>query len=240
MPNGRPGDHPITDILIHGLRVYSRAADALIREIVQLGGRDEISDMLLFQYNQYARPNTRELKRVLTGIRDRLRREAKEHGNNRAAALVATLGLLPHPEGGYYGELYRSDTAVHPADGRGSRAALTTIYFLLPAGAVSRWHRVNSDEVWHFYEGAALDIWMAPPEGYSVDRKRLGPLDDGQRPVWTVPARWWQAARSTGAYTLVGCTVGPGFDFGDFALAADHPSAATALRSHHPELAELL
>jgi predicted cupin superfamily sugar epimerase len=158
----------------------------------------------------------------------------------RAATLVATLGLIPHPEGGYYGELYRSHATVHPGDDRGPRPALTTIYFLLPSGAVSRWHRVQSDEVWHFYEGAPLELWMASPEGDQVDRYRLGPLEGLQRPVWAVPAGRWQAARSTGAYTLVGCTVGPGFDFQDFALAADQPAAAAALRAGHPALAELL
>ncbi len=159
---------------------------------------------------------------------------------DRAEALVAALGLIPHPEGGYYGEVHRSDATVHPTDGRGPRAALTTIYFLLPGGAASRWHRVESDEVWHFYEGAPLDLWMASPDGGRIDRYRLGPIDGAQRPVWTVPAGRWQAARSTGVYTLVGCTVGPGFDFRDFVLASDHPSAAAALRARHPELAELL
>lgn len=159
---------------------------------------------------------------------------------DRAAELVATLGLVPHPEGGHYGEVYRSDASVQPADARGPRAALTTIYFLLPAGAVSRWHRVGSDEVWHFYEGAPLDLWIASPGGETVDHNRLGPLNGGQQPVKTVPADWWQAARSTGVYTLVGCTVGPGFDYDDFILAADQPAAAASLRAHHPALAELI
>jgi predicted cupin superfamily sugar epimerase len=159
---------------------------------------------------------------------------------DRAEDLVASLGLIPHLEGGYYGELYRSEATVQPTDGRGPRAALTTIYFLLPDAAVSRWHRVQSDEVWHFYEGAPLDLWMASPGVSRVDRHRLGPLDGEQRPAWTVPAGWWQAARSTGAYTLMGCTVGPGFDFSDFALAGNEPAAAAALRAHHPELAEFL
>lgn len=148
---------------------------------------------------------------------------------DRAQDLVATLGLIPHPEGGYYSELYRSDTTVHPTDGRGARAALTTIYFLLPSATVSRWHRVQSDEVWHFYEGAPLDLWMASPDGVQVGQHRLGPLAGEQRPAWTVPAGWWQAARSTGEYTLVGCTVGPGFDFRDFALADDPASTTPAL-----------
>jgi uncharacterized protein len=154
--------------------------------------------------------------------------------------LIATLGLTPHPEGGHYGELYRSEATVHPADGRGPRAALTTIYFLLSAGAVSRWHRVRSDEVWHFYEGAPLELWMASPRGDSLIGKILGPLSGEHRPVLTVPAGWWQAARSTGRYTLVGCTVGPGFDYADFALATDQPSVAAALRDRHSALAELL
>ena len=159
---------------------------------------------------------------------------------DRAEHLIAALGLIPHPEGGYYGELFRSDAAVHPTDGRGLRAALTTIYFLLPGAAVSRWHRVQSDEVWHFYEGAPLDLWMLSPDGGQANQHRLGPLDGAQRPAWTVPGGWWQAARSTGPYTLVGCTVGPGFDFRDFALAGDQPAAAAALRNRHPALAELL
>jgi len=159
---------------------------------------------------------------------------------DRAEDVIAALGLIPHPEGGYYGELFRSDAAVNPTDGRGLRAALTTIYFLLPGGAVSRWHRVQSDEVWHFYEGAPLDLWMASPDTGQVNQHRLGPLDRAQRPAWTVPGGWWQAARSTGPYTLVGCTVGPGFDFRDFVLAGDQPTAAAALRARHPGLAELL
>lgn len=159
---------------------------------------------------------------------------------DRAAMLIANLGLTPHPEGGYYGELYRSESNVHPTDRRGPRPALTTIYFLLPAGAVSRWHRVQSDEVWHFYEGSPLDLWMASPGGDAISRKSLGPLNGEQRPVWTVPAGWWQAARSTGSYTLAGCTVGPGFDYADFELAIDQPSVAGTLRNRHPALAELL
>ncbi|HEV8454320.1 MAG TPA: cupin domain-containing protein [Gemmatimonadales bacterium] len=159
---------------------------------------------------------------------------------DRAAALIATLGLSPHPEGGYYGELYRSSATVHPDDGRGPRSAITTIYFLLPHGSVSRWHRVQSDEVWHFYEGEPLDLWMAPPEGGQVDHYRLGPLDEAQRPVWTVPAGHWQAARSTGGYTLVGCTVGPGFDFHDFALTDKQSGIDSVIRARYPALAELL
>jgi uncharacterized protein len=159
---------------------------------------------------------------------------------DRAAGLIATLGLSPHPEGGYFGELYRSSVSVETRDGRGPRPALTTIYFLLPEAAVSRWHRVRSDEVWHFYEGAPLDLWSASPDGAQLDHYRLGPLDGPQRPVWTVPAYHWQAARSRGSYTLVGCTVGPGFDYEDFALASEHQAISSVLRARHPELAGLV
>lgn len=159
---------------------------------------------------------------------------------DRETALIATLGLVPHPEGGYYGEVYRSPSLVMPDDGRGCRPALTTIYFLLPAGAISRWHQVQSDEVWHFYEGAPLDLWTAPPDLQAVTRLRLGPLEGSQRPVWTVPSGAWQAARSTGTYTLVGCTVGPGFDFRDFFLAAEEPGVGAALRRLDPDYAQLI
>jgi uncharacterized protein len=158
----------------------------------------------------------------------------------RAGELITKLGLRPHPEGGYYTEVYRSNAVVHPADGRGPRAALTAIYFLLPAGAVSRWHRVQSDEVWHFFEGAPLDLWITSPEVDRVTTHELGPLEGTCRPVWTVPAGSWQAATSTGAYSLVGCTVGPGFDFSDFMFAADTPAVAEALRRHSATFAGLL
>jgi len=149
----------------------------------------------------------------------------------RAAALILELELQAHPEGGYYREVYRSIATVEPADDRGTRSALTTIYFLLPAGSVSRWHRVLSDEVWHFYEGASLELWVASPDGGAIRRLGLGPLSPEQRPVQVVPAGYWQAARSTGDYTLVGCTVGPGFDYHDFDLAADRPEAPAKLRA---------
>jgi uncharacterized protein len=159
---------------------------------------------------------------------------------SHAAELAQELGLAPHPEGGFYREVYRSASLVYPADGRGSRPAITGIYFLLPAGSISRWHRVQSDELWHFYEGDPLELWMATPSGDTIERHLLGARSDTQQPMLCVRAGWWQAARSTGSYTLVGCTVGPGFEFGDFDLAADLPAAASVLASHDPALAELL
>jgi predicted cupin superfamily sugar epimerase len=159
---------------------------------------------------------------------------------DRATELITALGLCKHPEGGYYSEVFRSPMSVAPGDGRSARPALTSIYFLLPAGAVSRWHRVRSDEIWHFYEGAPLDLWLLPPEANAPDRHRLGPLDGDSQPTVVAPAGWWQAARSTGAYTLVGCTVGPGFEFQDFTLASDEAAVAARFRGGGGVLSDFL
>jgi uncharacterized protein len=159
----------------------------------------------------------------------------------RAAELIATLELHPHPEGGFYREIYRSPLQVMPADGRGPRAALTTIYFLLPAGSVSRWHRVMSDEVWHLYEGGPLELLELGASGHGLVRHRLGPFSpDGVAPVCTIRAGMWQAARPLGDYALAGCTVGPGFDFADFRLLADDPEPSAVVREEWPEVAELI
>lgn len=159
----------------------------------------------------------------------------------RAAELIAQLSLQPHPEGGFYRETFRSRDVVTPADGRGPRAALTTIYFLLTAGAVSRWHRVTSDEVWHFYEGGALEVLDLDAACQSLSRHRLGSFTaDSQSPVCTVAAGHWQAARPLGDYALVGCTVGPGFDFADFTMMADEAISAARVRAGWPELAPLI
>ena len=126
----------------------------------------------------------------------------------RAHELIETLGLQPHPEGGWYRQVYKSSERVtRQADGA-DRTAITTIYFLLAEGTFSRPHRVQSDEVWHFYEGDPLELII---EGEHFI------LDPANR-VHVVPARKWQSARPCGAYTLVGCTVGPGFEFDDFEM----------------------
>ena len=132
--------------------------------------------------------------------------------NKRAAHLITALKLERHPEGGHFREIHRSPHRVEPSDGRGRRAALTVIHFLLTAGEWSRWHRVSSDEVWHYLEGDVLELSEAE---FDVDDPRtiqLGPAE----PIHVIPANAWQRARTTGEYTLVACTVGPGFDFADF------------------------
>jgi uncharacterized protein len=154
----------------------------------------------------------------------------------RATELITQLQLERHPEGGYYREIFRSAGLVEPADGRGPRAALTTIYFLLPAGIDSRWHRVTSDEVWHLYEGGPLEVLAVDPGFSTLTRHTL----DQRTPVCTVAASDWQAARTLGDYALVGCTVGPGFDFADFTLLADDAPSAARLLALDAELASLI
>ena len=157
--------------------------------------------------------------------------------SHRAAELIRTLELQPHPEGGHFRELHRSSAVVEPGDGRGARAALTTIYFLLRAGEHSRLHRVESDELWHHYEGDPLELLWSPPGFDTVVRLELGPVASGLRPVEVVPAGYWQAARTTGEYTLAGCTVGPGFDFADFTLIEPTGDDASLVRRMQPTLA---
>jgi predicted cupin superfamily sugar epimerase len=149
--------------------------------------------------------------------------------HDRAAQLIDVLGLHPHPEGGFFREIYRSASRVHPDDGREDRSAATTIYFLLVEGTHSRWHRVLSDEVWHLYEGGPLDLFLAPPAADRVQRVLLGSVVESDGPVHVVPAGWWQAARPRAAYVLVGCTVAPGFVFEDFSFLRDEAEASARI-----------
>jgi len=152
----------------------------------------------------------------------------------RARHLIRTLGLLPHPEGGHYREVYRSDSRVQPRDARPERVSITTIYFLLCSGEVSRWHRVASDEVWHFYEGDPLELFGLDADLERVSRVVLGPVAVSTAPVHVAPAHTWQAARPSGSYSLVGCTVGPGFEFEDFRMLWEVPEDSEVVRRRHP------
>lgn len=127
--------------------------------------------------------------------------------NDEAARLIALLDLKPHPEGGHYRETFRD---------AGARAHSTAIYFLLCEGEVSRWHRIDAAEIWHFYRGAPLEL------GIGKECFILGNgIENGERPQIVVPPHAWQSARSLGAYTLVGCTVAPGFEFSKFEMAPE-------------------
>lgn len=130
-----------------------------------------------------------------------------------ADEVVRLLDLQPHPEGGFYRETFRDSVAP------GGRSASTAIYYLLALDQVSAWHRVDATEVWHWYAGAPMVITVSET-GHDAAASHLGPdLRLGQRPQIVVPAGWWQTATSLGAWTLVGCTVAPGFRFEGFEMA---------------------
>ncbi|MFZ4806367.1 MAG: cupin domain-containing protein [Hyphomicrobiaceae bacterium] len=127
--------------------------------------------------------------------------------------VIARLGLVPHPEGGHFRETFRD--RADPASGR---AASTAIYFLLKAGEISRWHRIDASEVWHWYAGAPLRLSIA--DGRAFAEVRLGAdLTAGEHPQAVVPPGAWQQSQSLGDWSLVGCTVAPGFLFDHFEMA---------------------
>ncbi len=131
-----------------------------------------------------------------------------------ADEVIAALSLEPHPEGGHFRETFRD------ADGSGSRAYSTAILYLLAESEFSHWHRViDAAELWHFHAGAPLALSIAEPDGPKIDLVLGADLIAGERPQAIVPKRHWQSARSRGAWSLVGCTVAPGFTFESFEMA---------------------
>lgn len=155
--------------------------------------------------------------------------------------IVAALHMQPHPEGGFYAETYRSKETIAqehlPARFGGSRHFSTAIYFLVPAGVFSAFHRIQSDECWHFYQGGPLHVYVIHPEG-RLDIIKLGSnLQAGETFQAVVPAGCWFASRpvSVTGYSLVGCTVAPGFDFADFELAT-----ANTLSEEYPQHESLI
>ncbi len=139
---------------------------------------------------------------------------------SEADAIIAALGLAPHPEGGSFRETWR-DPSVPRGHG-------TAIYYLLKAGEVSRWHRVDAAEIWHYYAGAPLALSIAAPNDKPT-LYRLGPdIAAGERPQILVPPKHWQSAQSEGDWTLVGCTVSPAFEFAGFEMAAPEWEPNTA------------
>ncbi|MBY0530904.1 MAG: cupin domain-containing protein [Xanthobacteraceae bacterium] len=131
-----------------------------------------------------------------------------------AAEIVALLGLQPHPEGGHFRETFRDMRMI---DGR---SASTLIYFLLAKGERSHWHRIDAAEVWHFYAGSPLALHYAANDKAPPSSITLGSdIANGQQPQFVIPQGNWQAAETLGGWTLVGCTVAPGFEFSGFELA---------------------
>ena len=139
--------------------------------------------------------------------------------------IVTQLDLVPHPEGGFYKEIYRSEGVLEksalPSDFSGNRNFCTSIYFLLTSDNFSAFHKIKQDEVWHFYGGSPLIVHVIDQNGnYSANRVGYD-LEKGDQPQFVVPANTWFASSVAheNSYSLVGCTVAPGFDFDDFNLA---------------------
>lgn len=185
--------------------------------------------------------------------------QTDDHKTQRAQRLIDQLQLQPHPEGGWYKEVFRSGREVLPRDGRDTRSALTSIYFLLLAGQHSRWHKVASDEVWVHLEGRALDLWTWNADSKEAYCIVLGPVSDttaetdgdpepdGVMSLWpqhVIAAGLWQAAQphpgQADGFTLAACVVGPGFDFSDFQMMTPGDRHARLITSQHPHLADFI
>lgn len=158
-----------------------------------------------------------------------------------AQQLIKQYGLLPHPEGGWYKETYKSNENIPPAAlplrFSGSRTFSTAIYFLLEQGSFSAFHCIKSDECWHFYAGDELNIYVIQPDG-TMNIIQLGnDIDKGQTFQYVVPANCWFASRPAPAskFCFVGCTVAPGFEFSDFELGN-----ARALSLLYPQHANVI
>ena len=133
--------------------------------------------------------------------------------------LIEKYGLAPHPEGGYFKEVYRSAQTIDAPLVSAPRNTITQIYFLLTKGQISRFHRVVHDEIWHFYEGHPLALIQY--DETQIKKELIGPECRDYTAI--VPGNTWQAAETTGEYSLVGCTVAPGFDFTDFSFLSHTP-----------------
>jgi predicted cupin superfamily sugar epimerase len=159
--------------------------------------------------------------------------------DERAEQLKRQLALERHVEGGHYRRIYESTSSLPFGDDQRNRPVATSIYYLLCAGEISRWHRVDADEIWHWYEGEPLEMLRFDPRDRQLSRHRLGPVDHESAPAFVVPAGCWQAARPLGAYALVGCTVAPGYEWRGFSTLYNAPSVVELLRSIDPELLAL-
>lgn len=159
-----------------------------------------------------------------------------------AASIIELLGLQPHPEGGHYAETFRSTLVVSASWQASALSASTAIYYLLTAGEFSSFHRIRSDEIWHFYGGAPLRLHQLSPAGNHSAVELGMDLFRGERPQAVVPAGIWQAAEVAAddetSFSLVGCTVAPGFEFRDFEIAR-RAELAEAIPGHAQLIARL-
>jgi len=160
--------------------------------------------------------------------------------NKKALELIDILELIPHPEGGYYREIYRSESKlISPVNGE-MRNSLTDIYFLLVSGQISRLHRVVHDEIWHFYEGDPLELVEVQSDDLEMSKILLGGDNSIVRYKHCIKGGNWQAAYSTGEYSLVGCTVAPGFDFTDLEFLKENADVHSTFLKKNPKLLDLI
>lgn len=159
--------------------------------------------------------------------------------NERADHLKRLLALDPHVEGGHYRRIYESTSSIAFGDEMRKRPVATSIYYLLCAGEASQWHRVDADEIWHWYEGEPLEMLRFDPGDRQLTRHRLGPVGHDSAPVFVVPAGCWQAARPLGGFALVGCTVAPGYEWRGFTTLKGHDAVQDQLRDMDPDLLAL-
>jgi predicted cupin superfamily sugar epimerase len=137
---------------------------------------------------------------------------------SNAESYIRGLQLLPHPEGGYYREIYRNPRNFLFEDFHGERSLATSIYFLLTADRPSSMHRIKSDEIWYFHDGFALEITMIDTSGCESIVRLGRDIENDEVLQFVVPAGFWFGAKTVGDFSLVGCQVSPGFDFRDFEL----------------------
>ena len=132
----------------------------------------------------------------------------------KSSEIINQFKLLPHPEGGWFREIFRSKSFVTRRDGE-KRNNITGIYYMLCKNEISTWHRVNSaDELWIYIKGSPLNLWCLDHDNKELRKLRI----DSNNPIEMIPSGYWQAAKSLGEFTLASCCVGPGFDFSDFEI----------------------
>lgn len=159
--------------------------------------------------------------------------------DKEAKKLIKQLSLTPHPEGGYFRETYRSNDLVISPKNKQKRNSLTDIYFLLLSGQISRLHRVTHDEIWHFYQGDPLELLEINPNNFKLTKIILGNKKINQY-KYCIKGGYWQAAITTGKYSLVGCTVAPGFDFSDFSFLKDNCQLTNEILKKYHQLAKFI